>query len=202
MMKYLKLLFALILTLTPTVVHAENKIEEAGTYFVGIYVIDDEGNEVLEYRKIHIKYPYTILDYESGEGIDARDIWIERNAISTLSMNQLISEGRAHAWSLESGDAVAIIKTELMDDIINFGSDYSVKYETAKGTNIMTSVYEVDNLSMNLDNKYVYFKPIWTSNFTQIAVWVILVGIIPLLIYVLLFMYIKKNYNQTEDLIS
>ncbi|GBU11382.1 hypothetical protein AwErysi_09980 [Erysipelotrichaceae bacterium] len=116
--------------------------ENAGSYPVTFSIWDEElGEEVEKTIFVTIIRPKTVINEQTGEAIDAKDILIGHNTAKNLSSEDLIAHAQAHAWDLRDGSPVAVVaaQVEIIDRENGF---YRVIFSTEKGTATQINMIE------------------------------------------------------------
>lgn len=175
-------------------------IEEAGTYFVELYVINEEGNKESKIIKLTIRFPNTILNEVNGEGIDAHDIQLVNQDITLLTNEDFIHLSNAHAWSLETGKKVEIVNVTFKSSSFS-GADYDITFQTEKGTSITIQLYSFDEGYMYLSNHYFHFAEVRSSSFIYYSYLIIISAVIPLILISLSFYFISKKIESTKKVL-
>lgn len=175
-------------------------IEEAGTYFVELYVINEEGNKESKIIKLTIRFPNTVLNEVNGEGIDAHDIQLVNQDITSLTDEDYIHLSGAHAWDLETGKRVAITTVVFKTSKFS-GADYDVTFQTEKGTSITIQLYLFDEGYMYLSDHYFHFEEVRSSSFIHYSYLIIISAVIPLILISISFYLIGKKIENTKKVL-
>lgn len=177
------------------------RIEKAGTYYYPFSVIGEDGVESSTERKATIIFPYSVINQNLLEGIDAKDIHTNLENLDSLSQLELIDLARAHAWSIETGESVPIHSVSVHTENLKPGSAYKVTFATGKNTKISVDTYLSDNEVVPAIDKYINLKPYHRFNPRNLFWLLLLILIMPLLVFMISFAFINKKYKRTINLL-
>ena len=173
------------------------EIEEAGTYFIEVATKDSTGNEIVKVIRMNVLFPKTVISVENQEGIDAHDITIEKNKITTLASDELIVLAGAHAWSTVDGRRIPI-KHIVLEEAMEKGVDYIITFSTEKGTSTTIKVYEVEQQVLGLGNSYINLEELQHTNIVYVSLFAILLIVIPLIVMTIAYIYTRKEIKNTR----
>lgn len=173
------------------------EIEEAGTYFIEVATKEGTGNEIVKVVRMNVLFPKTVISIENQEGIDAHDITIEKNKITTLASDELIALAGAHAWSLVDGRKIPI-KHIVLEKAVEKGVDYTITFSTEKGTSTTIKVYEVEQQVLGLGNSYINLQELQYTNIVYVSLFAVLLIVIPLIAMTVAYIYTRREIKNTR----
>lgn len=177
------------------------RVEKAGTYFYPFTYTDENGVVSETQQQATIIFPYSVLNFELREGIDAKDIHTNIKNVDFLSHDELIKLARAHAWSMNDGSTIPIEKVELTKENTKPGSSWKATFSTNKNTSISVDVYISENEVIESKDKYININGVRTFNPRDLFWLLVIILLLPLIIYTISFRFVETKYRDTIDLL-
>ena len=174
---------------------------KAGTYFTEI-VSEVDDQEVSQIKRLHVKYPKTVLNYDKEEGIDAHDILVLTDTFKTKNTEDILKLGGVHAWSMDDGYPLESINVDVKDAIKYTGTVNQVIYSTDNKTSVEVNVFEQDEINVMLDELYMNQYSLFQNHIRTLSIIVLVLFILPGLVFLILFYILKRSAESLEDVLS
>lgn len=217
--KFIRILLAsvsILLLVTPLALSTQNvsnldeivdvkdvrEFNKAGTYFVQLSSDKEEGGSVNTKARLHVTFPKTVLDFNHQEGIDAHDILVKTGTFDPHNDPQIIKQGDAHAWSLETGEEITPVNVTVNPPIKYSGTINNITYKTNHNTAVNVNVFEQEEIYIDVSALYMSQIPILQDSLRVLSLILLAISLLPILVYGMLISYVKMKSNKVNKLIN
>lgn len=170
-----------------------NETTEAGTYPIDLIYEDENGVQTKRTIYVTIAHRRTQENNDAAEAIDAYDLELNIGEFSKLSDTELIQLAKAKAWNTKNGQAILIpiVERQIIDK--NAGI-YEASFKTAKGTATTIHITELENMYMQIGDKYLNYE----MNYV-VTVFSIISLILVIFLLIIFYLNIKSTVKEVDE---